>query len=247
MPLKQVKADEVVEGRQQHQAKHECQAEPESYLLCTLAQRPPQDRLKSIVQKVAAVEHWNRQKISESNGHGDIRGKIEERDEPYCCKVTSSFRNSQRAHQDVRTRVSNDQAAEVSNRSRQNEPGLFDSVDKGRWERERLKLWRQSQAERGGLLAGFVRGLSRSGRCENFQGLAVAFHSDIELTAIAARHDVQQVGEPIDGLTIDGANYVAHTDARGFGCGILGDRSDDRRLDGLLVFGHLTRAEHHRD
>ena len=182
MPLKQVKADEVVESRQQHQAQHECQAKPESYLLRTLAQRPPQDRLKSIVQKVAAVEHWNRQKISESNGHRNIRCEIEKRDKPRGRPIARGLCNSQRTAQLVRTGVSDREIGEITERNADDRAGLHRCAHEGFRERQRFA------ARPGQEVQWFCfRCILRFGgaRRRYFQRLSLAIDADAKFTARA--------------------------------------------------------------
>ncbi|HEX4861770.1 MAG TPA: hypothetical protein VFV07_11075, partial [Rhizomicrobium sp.] len=73
---------QIVPEREKHQTQNQRQPKPKSNLLSPLPERPPQDGLASIVQKMSPVEHRNRKKVYQPDAYRYYSYQLDERQNP---------------------------------------------------------------------------------------------------------------------------------------------------------------------
>src|ERR1700761_1113810 len=142
---------QIVPEGEKNQPQNQRQPKPKSNLLGPLTERPPQDSLASIVQKMAPVEDRNRKKVYQPDAYRYYSNQIDEGQNPLFRDVLGHHHDADRAVKLARGSAARDELSQAfqvvgDDGSRQPET-LPQSLDRPVMPVDRLNLFGLAEAQ----------------------------------------------------------------------------------------------------
>src|SRR5581483_6700422 len=236
-----IQPSQVVPSGQEDKPQDQNQPKPKSNVLGPLTQRTPQNSFASIVQKMPAVEQWNRKKVGKANAYGKYSRQLKQRQKAENRHLTGHFGDAQGTAKLVGAGIAPHHLHQSIDRGVNDVPGFgAGGAERARqaviFRRDR-SLGRRPHPDHhaGPHIAQHIAHLGGVRHYLNAQGTPLANKVDGERLSSAYRNNLRHLLKIGDARAVYGGDAIPSADTGRLGGAAFHNIADNRGNDGVTI------------